>query len=165
MWCFTRLSKLLNQEDALSVPCLCVDFCPPRARPRGPREYCRHGHITVCYTRVITRTTADAFPVVGGNARATTHRGKAKQGRRGKTALTCGSYSHSSTVLERRRERERNSLVTMPALFIHPTASALRAQETSSPITPLRALPRSVSEYSTHRLSAFANERWTIPSR
>jgi hypothetical protein len=32
-----------------------------------------------------------------------------------KTALTCGSYSHSSTVLGRRRERMKNSLVTMSA--------------------------------------------------
>jgi hypothetical protein len=29
-----------------------------------------------------------------------------------KTALTCGSYSHSSTVLGCRPEREKNSLVT-----------------------------------------------------
>src|SRR5580698_9400618 len=29
-----------------------------------------------------------------------------------KTALTCGSKSHSSTDLETRREREKNSLVT-----------------------------------------------------
>jgi hypothetical protein len=29
-----------------------------------------------------------------------------------KTALTCGSYSHSSTVFGWRREREKNYLVT-----------------------------------------------------
>ena len=36
-----------------------------------------------------------------------------------KTALTCGYYSHSSTVLESRRETERihKSLVTMSARF------------------------------------------------
>jgi hypothetical protein len=34
-----------------------------------------------------------------------------------KTALTCGYYSHSSTVLEPRRERINNSLVTMSARF------------------------------------------------
>jgi hypothetical protein len=34
-----------------------------------------------------------------------------------KTALTCGSYSHRSAVLGRRRERINNSLVTMSARF------------------------------------------------
>jgi hypothetical protein len=37
---FSRLSKLLNQEDALSAPCLCVDFCFPQARRRGAQECC-----------------------------------------------------------------------------------------------------------------------------
>jgi hypothetical protein len=61
------------------------------------------------------RTTADAFLVVSGRCTGGARRCKAKQGRHGKTALTCGSYSQSSTVLERRREREKNSLVTMSA--------------------------------------------------
>ena len=34
-----------------------------------------------------------------------------------KTALTCGSYSHSSMVLGYRPERKRIYLVTMPARF------------------------------------------------
>jgi hypothetical protein len=35
---FSKLSKLLNQEDALSVPCLWGDFAL-RMLPRGPQEY------------------------------------------------------------------------------------------------------------------------------
>jgi hypothetical protein len=31
---FSKLSKQLNQEDALSVPCLCSDCCPPHAPSR-----------------------------------------------------------------------------------------------------------------------------------
>jgi hypothetical protein len=61
--------------------------------------------------------SADAFPVVGGRCTGRAHRCKAKQGRRGKTALTLGSYSHISTVLERRREGKKIYLVTMAARF------------------------------------------------
>jgi hypothetical protein len=32
---FSRLSKLLNQENALSAPCLHGDFCPHRGLDRG----------------------------------------------------------------------------------------------------------------------------------
>jgi hypothetical protein len=32
---FSKLSKLLNQEDALSAPCLCGDLRSPRAPSRG----------------------------------------------------------------------------------------------------------------------------------
>jgi hypothetical protein len=39
---------------------------------------------------VIMPTSADAFPVVGGRCTGRARRCKAKQGRRGKTALTCG---------------------------------------------------------------------------
>jgi hypothetical protein len=36
---FSKLSKLLNQEDALSAPCLRGDFCSPQG-PRGAQGYC-----------------------------------------------------------------------------------------------------------------------------
>jgi hypothetical protein len=36
----------------------------------------------VCYTQVITATSADAFPVVGGRCTGKARRCKAKQGRR-----------------------------------------------------------------------------------
>jgi hypothetical protein len=35
---FSKLSKLLNQEDALSAPCLRGDCCSPQARPRGAQK-------------------------------------------------------------------------------------------------------------------------------
>ena len=37
-WCVSKLSKLLNQEDALSAPWLSQDFGFPQARPRGRRN-------------------------------------------------------------------------------------------------------------------------------
>jgi hypothetical protein len=37
---FSKLSKLLNQEDALSAPCLRGDCCSPQARPRGAQKCC-----------------------------------------------------------------------------------------------------------------------------
>ena len=92
---FSKLSKLLNQENALGAPCcLLGDFCSPQAPPTGVagmlrtdviRRFCCH--ITVCYTQVITPTSADTFPVVGDICTGGARRCKAKQGRRGKTAL------------------------------------------------------------------------------
>jgi hypothetical protein len=32
---FSKLSKLLNQEDALSGPCVRGDFCSPHATSQG----------------------------------------------------------------------------------------------------------------------------------
>jgi hypothetical protein len=62
---FSKLSKLLNQENALSAPCLPhFDFCSPQAPGRGA-EMLRTGvirrfrcHISICYTRVTTPTSA-----------------------------------------------------------------------------------------------------------
>jgi hypothetical protein len=74
--------------------CLRGDFCSPQAPSRGAgmlrTGVIRHCHIIVCDHRVIMRTSADAFPVVGGRCTGRARRCKAKQGRRGKTALTCG---------------------------------------------------------------------------
>ena len=60
----SRLSKLLNQEDALSAP------CSPQVPSRGAgmlRTGVNRGcHIFVCCTQVIALTSAHAFPVVGG---------------------------------------------------------------------------------------------------
>jgi hypothetical protein len=47
-------------------------------------------HVTVCYIQVITPASADVFPMVGGRCTGRAHRCKAKQGRRGKTALKFG---------------------------------------------------------------------------
>ena len=88
---FCKLSKLLNQEDALSAPLLCGDFRSPGA-PRGGAGMLRRGvirycRINVCGHRVITLASADDFPVVGGRCTGRASRCKATQGRRGKTAL------------------------------------------------------------------------------
>jgi hypothetical protein len=32
---FSKLSKLLNQEDALGAPCKRIDFCSPQSLSRG----------------------------------------------------------------------------------------------------------------------------------
>ena len=85
---FPKLSKLLNQEDALSAPCLRCDFYSPQALSRGGamlrtrliRRFC--GHITVCDHRLIALTSADVFPVVGGKRTGRARRCKAKQRRR-----------------------------------------------------------------------------------
>jgi hypothetical protein len=78
----------------------------------------RHFGVTLrLATPDIRLTGADAFAVVGGGCTGTAHGCKAKQGRRGKDGPDVCSYSHTSTVLEPRRERMKNSLVTMSARF------------------------------------------------
>ena len=113
VWCFPSCRKLLNQEDALSAPCLRCDFYSPQALSRGGamlrtrliRRFC--GHITVCDHRLITLTSADVFPVVGGRRTGRARRCKAKQRRRVKTAPTCWILAPTvSTVFERRPERD-----------------------------------------------------------
>jgi hypothetical protein len=83
----SKLSKLLNQEDALSAPWLHGDLCSPQAPPKDAlilrkgviRRFRRH--ILVCYTQVIMPGGADAFAVVGGGCTGRGDRCKARQDR------------------------------------------------------------------------------------
>jgi hypothetical protein len=95
VWCFPSCQNCSIKRTHWAHPAERVDFALRRhalagrrhaADRRNPSLRC---HITFCYTQVITRTTADAFPVVGGRCTGRARRCKAKQGRRGKTALTC----------------------------------------------------------------------------
>jgi hypothetical protein len=77
----------------------------------------RHFDVPLLFaiTQVIMQGSAEAFLVVGGRCTGRAHRCKAKQGRRGKTALMSYSYYYSSIVFGRRREGKKISLVTMAA--------------------------------------------------
>ena len=84
---FPKLSKLLNQGDALSAPCFSRAPSGGAPRPAGtggmpPTGLTRHFRcrITVCYTRLITPTSADELPVVGGRCTGGAHRCKVEQG-------------------------------------------------------------------------------------
>jgi hypothetical protein len=119
-WCvFSELSKLLNQEYALSAPCFWRGFGSPHARLRWTQvrrcDSRLRGKTPVCCTQVIRLASADAFAVAGGRCTGRAHRYKAKQGRRGKTALECRAYSHNSTFLGRRPDEKRIYFVTMAA--------------------------------------------------
>jgi hypothetical protein len=101
---FLGLSKLLNQEDALGVPCLDTVILALRrralvGRPRlAPRHagaggtggvlrtgFIRHFDVTLRFaTPDIRLASTDAFAVVGGGCTGRAHGCKAKQGRRGK---------------------------------------------------------------------------------
>jgi hypothetical protein len=83
----SKLSKVLNQEDALSAPWLRGDLCSPQAPPRAA-VVLRKGviprfrrHILVCYTQVIMPAGADTFAVVGGGCTGRVDRCKARQDR------------------------------------------------------------------------------------
>jgi hypothetical protein len=83
----SKLSKLLNQEHALSAPSLRGDLCSPQAPPRDARILWKgvirrfRRHILVCYTEVIMPSGADAFAVVGGGCTGRVDRCKARQDR------------------------------------------------------------------------------------
>jgi hypothetical protein len=116
---FPELSKLLNQEDALGVPCLNTVIVALRRRAlAGRRNAADRRHPSLrCHTlRLATPdirlASADAFAVVAADARVERMGARPNRAVVVKTALTCDSYSHSSTVLEPRRERMKNSLVT-----------------------------------------------------
>ncbi len=91
---FSKLSKLLNQEDALSAPWLRDDFCSRRRALAGRRNAAERRKPSLLKShylwdhRVIMLTSADGMAVVGGRCTGRARRCKAKQGRRGKTALT-----------------------------------------------------------------------------
>jgi hypothetical protein len=87
-----KLSKLLNQEDALGAPCFRTFILLSAggalrgrihaADRRNPSLCC---HFSVCYTQVIRLASADVSRWVGGRCTGRAHQCKAKQRRRGKT--------------------------------------------------------------------------------
>jgi hypothetical protein len=89
-----------------------------RRRPRGAQECCGQAEPFNLMSPYRFGSPSHHAPkrrcLPGGGGRCTgrAHRCKAKQGRRGKAALTSGSYSHNSTVFGRRREGKKISLVT-----------------------------------------------------
>ena len=97
---FTALSQLLWRDKGRAVWFSLGEnhavISALRRRPRGAQECCGQGDPSLLMShygllhQVIMPTSADAFPVVGGRCTGRARRCKAKQGRRGKTALTCG---------------------------------------------------------------------------
>ena len=86
---FLKLSKLLNQEDALGAPCLDTVIVALRRRALAGAGILRKGVIRYfggtlqLATPDIRPASADAFAVVGGGCTGRTQACKAKQGRRG----------------------------------------------------------------------------------
>ena len=120
-----KLSKLLNQEDALSVPACTVDSALRRPA-RVTQESCGKtfvrcflGQSTVCDHRVILLRGGDAFRVVGGRCMGRGRRCNARQGlRKHNGADRLITYSHISMVFGSCREGLDNFFVTrQPVLF------------------------------------------------
>ena len=113
---FSKLSKLLNQENALSAPCSHSYFCSPQAPSLGAamlrKGVISHGHISLCYTQVITRTSADTFPVVGGICTGTAP----VQGQAGPSWQDGADVWILTATVVRFLVRVELSLVTMAAL-------------------------------------------------
>ena len=91
----SKLSKLLNQEDALSAPCLRTDFCSAQApSERGSAAHSLIRHILMSHFRFAPKSLRGQalmlFRRLAADARVDGVRCKAKQGCRGMTALTCG---------------------------------------------------------------------------
>ena len=96
---FSKLSKLLNQEDALGAPCLTHDSCSPRRALRGRRYADRFDPSLLLSHYCLLHPTrpADELPVVGGRCREA-HRCKAKQGSREDRADVWNSCFQSSPI-------------------------------------------------------------------
>jgi hypothetical protein len=113
---FPKLSKLLNQEDALGVPCL--DTVIHALRRRVLAGCCGQASsvTSISHYGLLHRTSGWQALMLSRwwAADARVERMGARPNRAVviKTALTCDSYSNSSTVLGWRRERVKNSLVT-----------------------------------------------------
>jgi hypothetical protein len=121
---FPGLSKLLNQEDALGVPCLDTVIVTLRRRALTGRRNAadRRSSVTSMSRYGLLHRTSGRQALMLSRwwaADARVERMGARPNRAVviKTALTCDSCSYSSTVLGSRPEREKNSLVTMSARF------------------------------------------------
>ena len=96
VWCFPRLSKLLNQENALSDPCLGNYFYSPQAPSRDAGmlriDLIRRFDVTLllAITEPSCRQALMLSRWLSGRCTGRERRCNAKQGRHGKTALTCG---------------------------------------------------------------------------
>jgi hypothetical protein len=118
---FPKLSKVLNQEGALSAPFYAV-ISAQRRRPRGARECCgeanqplwmSHYHLRSANHRA---SSADDLPEIGGECTDRAARCKAGQGCRVGRPRYVNAYTRSSTVLGRvESEGKKISLVTMAA--------------------------------------------------
>jgi hypothetical protein len=113
------LSKLLRQEDALGAPCLDTVILALRRRALAGAGMLRTGvirHFDITHYGLLHRTSGWQALMLSRwwAADAQVERMGARPNRAVvvKTALTCGSYSHSSTVFGWRPEREKNYLVT-----------------------------------------------------
>jgi hypothetical protein len=90
------------------------DSCSPQARPRGAQECCGQAQSVTSKSHygLLHRTSGRQALMLSRwwAADAQVERMGARPNRAVvvKTALTCGYYSHSSTVLERRRGRMKN---------------------------------------------------------
>ena len=126
---FPKLSKLLSQENALGAPCLDTVIVALRRHTLAgaPRLAGTGGILRTGVIRYFGVTLRLATPDIrlaqalmlsrwwAADARVERMGARPYRAVVVKTALTCGSYSHSSTVLGWRPERERNYLVTMSA--------------------------------------------------
>src|ERR1700733_1365051 len=120
---FLGLSKLLNQEDALGAPYFFGhgDSCSPQSRPRGAQGCCGQASsvTSMSHYGLLHRTSGWQALMLSrwwaADARVERMGARPNRAVVVKTALTCVSYSHSSTVLEPRPEWVKNSLVTMSA--------------------------------------------------
>jgi hypothetical protein len=125
---FPKLSKLLNQEDALSALCLRGEFCSPRAAPSRGAGMLRTGvfrHFDVTLAFVTPESSCLQALMSPRWWRQMHGQSAPMQGQAAPSwqdGPTSESYSYISTVFGRHQEGKRISLVTMAGAFLHYSA-------------------------------------------
>ena len=93
----------------------------------------------VCDHRVVLPTGADAFPAVGGRCTGRESRCKAKQGRRGKTALTCGLLAPTVVRFLSRVQSGRGFFGNQAAAITSHLSHSLRGERSADSCVPAAA--------------------------
>jgi hypothetical protein len=120
-WCFPGCQNCSIKRTPRRTLFRHCDSCSPQARPRGAQGCCGQASsvTSMSHYGLLHRTSGWQALMLSrwwaADARVERMGARPNRAVVVKTALTCDSYSHSSTVLEPRRERMKNSLVTMSA--------------------------------------------------
>jgi hypothetical protein len=122
-WCFSSCQNCFIKRTHWAHPVWTRSFLLSAGAPSRAQEYCGQASsvTSVSHYGLLHRTSGRQALMLSrwwaADARVERMGARPNRAVVVKTALTCDSYSHSSTVLEPRPERKKIYLVTMSARF------------------------------------------------